>query len=338
MLNSFVAKSTSVYRCLTAVLLVMMTIAAVDAQNDRLRFFETPDSFNNSRFWIATAGTATAYTATVIGLSQAWYANHERSSFHFKDDWGEWENVDKMGHLFASYMYSTWMAGVARWTGIAPEKADWVGVGTAMVFQTTIEVLDGFSDKWGFSWSDMLFNAIGAGAYITQQKLWKEQRILFKFSTTPINYPDYTVYSTDGEASMMLEQRVDQLYGTSFVERLLKDYNAQTIWASVNIHSFLREESRFPKWLNFAVGYGANNMFGGYSNNWGFEGHAYELSTIDFPRHSQYYLSLDVDLRKIKTRSPFVRTLLDVLNVIKIPAPAVEFNKVDGVRFHAFKF
>ena len=337
-LNSDGVILTSIRRLAGLVLLALLFGTKSYGQAQKLKFFETPDSFNNTRFWVATGGTALVYTGTLIALNEAWYKDYPRSSFHFKDDWGEWENVDKMGHLFATYMYSKYMSGIARWTGIDENTADWIGVGSAMFFQTTVEVLDGFSEQWGFSWSDMAFNAIGAGMYIGQQKLWGEQRILVKWSSSPINYPDYTVTSTDGEYTMTLQQRVDQLYGTGFWERLLKDYNAQTVWASVNIYSFLREESKFPKWLNVAFGYGANNMFGGYENAWEYNGANYVLDPVDFPRYSQYYLTLDVDLSKIKTRSPFLRTLLDVLNVIKIPAPAVEFNKVDGVRFHAIKF
>ena len=338
MFNSDVVTQASIRRFSVACLILGMLASSCVGQEDKLKFFETPDSFNNSRFWLATSGTVVAYTATVIGLSQAWYADYGRRSFHFQNDWGEWENVDKAGHLFTTYMYSAWMSGVARWTGIDERTADWVGVGTAMAFQTTIEILDGFSEEWGFSWTDMAFNVLGAGAYIGQQRLWKEQRVLFKFSSTPINYPDYTVVSEDGENSMTLQQRVDMLYGTSFWERLLKDYNAQTIWASVNIHSFLNESSKFPRWLNIAAGYGAYNMYGGYTNKWEYDGASYVLDPELFPRYKQYYLSLDVDLTKIKSRSPFVRTLLSVLNVIKIPAPTIEFNRVDGVRWHAIKF
>ena len=161
---------------------------------------------------------------------------------------------------------------------------------------------------------------------------------MLKFSSTPVDHPDYPVTSTDGESVMTLQQRADDLFGTGYFELLLKDYNAQTIWASVNIHSFLKEESRFPKWLNVAVGYGAYNMYGGYSNRWEKDGADFVLSEDDYPRYSQYFLTLDADLTRIPSKSPFVRTLLGMLNVIKLPFPAVEFNKVDGVKFHALKF
>ena len=79
-------------------------------------------------------------------------------------------------------------------------------------------------------------------------------------------------------------------------------------------------------------------MYGGYENKWEKDGAHYSLDEGSFPRYSQYFLSVDVDLSKIPTKSPFLRTLLKTLNVIKIPAPAIQFNQVDGVRFHAIKF
>jgi hypothetical protein len=35
-----------------------------------------------------------------------------------------------------------------------------------------------------------------------------------------------------------------------------KDYNGQTYWLSVNLHSFIKA----PKWLNLAIGYGGRNV------------------------------------------------------------------------------
>lgn len=333
--------SSCIRRCgeyIACALLLCTAVAASHAQTNQHSFFEPADSFDNTRFWVATGTAAAAYTATVIGLNEIWYKQYERTGFHVQNDWGEWENVDKMGHMFTAYMYSKWVADVSHWTGIKRETADWVGFGTSMLFQTTIEIMDGHSEKWGFSWVDMGFNAAGAGLYLGQQKLWGEQRIMMKFSSTPVSYSNYEVVAEDGESIMTLQQRADDLYGTGFFETLLKDYNAQTIWTSVNVHSFLRDESKFPKWLNVAFGFGAYNMYGGYSNSWEKDGANYVLSDDLYPRYNQYYLTLDVDLTRIKTKSPFVRALLGALNVIKVPFPAVEFNSVDGVKFHALKF
>ena len=146
------------------------------------------------------------------------------------------------------------------------------------------------------------------------------------------------VPSEDGLHEIPLTDRTDDLYGTGFFERRLKDYNAQTSWLSMNLSSFLRPESKFPKWLNFAFGYGAENMYGAWENTWETDGITYTVDDDVLPRYRQYYLSLDVDLTRIRSKSPVVRTLLGILNVFKIPAPAVEFNRIDGTKFHWILF
>jgi hypothetical protein len=50
------------------------------------------------------------------------------------------------------------------------------------------------------------------------------------------------------------------------LEQMLKDYNGQTYWLSVNLHSFYKG-SKIPKWLNLAIGYGANGMLTGNGEN-----------------------------------------------------------------------
>ncbi len=94
------------------------------------------------------------------------------------------------------------------------------------------------------------------------------------------------------------------------------------------------EETKFPKWLNVAFGYGAEGMISGKP------GYVYTYAngnTVEFERYRQYYLSLDIDLTKIKTRSHFLKTLFETFSFIKIPAPALELNKY-GVKFHSLYY
>ena len=57
-----------------------------------------------------------------------------------------------------------------------------------------------------------------------------------------------------------------------------------------------------------------------------------------FPRYSQWYLTFDVDLTKIKTRKHGLKFLFNVLNLIKIPFPTLEYNKEQGFVFHPLYF
>ena len=294
--------------------------------------FAPADDFHAGRFWVATGVTTSLYAGTVIALNEAWYKQYPRSSFHFFDDSKEWRQMDKMGHLYTSYFESLWAYEVARWTGMSENSSIWTGAALGLVFQGTVEVLDGFSREWGFSVTDAGFNLLGSGAFLAQQRLWGEQRIHLKVSSTPVTYPETFLISTDGESMSSLRKRTDDFFGRGYAERFLKDYNAQTTWLSVNVYSFLNKESRFPKWLNIAVGYGAENMYGGFRNAWEEDGAVFELSKDAYPRYSQFYLSPDVDFSRIPSRSPFVRTLLGMLNVFKVPGPVLEMSGEKGVR------
>ncbi len=305
---------------------------------DKLSFWEPADTFHPTRFWTAAGLGVSAYTATMIGLSQVWYADFPRSDFQLFNDWREWNGMDKAGHAYSTYLEATYSFQILNWTGMKRRKAAWFGVGLATVFQTSLETLDGFSAEWGFSIPDIAFNTLGAGLFLSQELLWEEQRFLLKLSSNYPQYPDTPVPSVDGGSSSSLSRRAEALYGGGFAARLLKDYNAQTIWLSGNVRSFLAPESRFPAWLNVAVGYGAQNLYGGFENVWEEESINYTLDPIAYPRYRQIYLSIDLDLTRIPVRNRFLRSLLRTLNILKIPAPTLEWNSTGQLRFHPLFF
>lgn len=313
-------------------------VLQIGYSQDTLSFWEPSPEFHSCRFGTSTAIAGGAYAGSLLTLNQAWYAGFERTSFQFFDDRGEWADVDKAGHVYATYLESEWAFRWLRWTGVEHRKAVWYGAGVAMLFQTTIELLDAHSAKWGFSVADMGANVAGAGFFVAQELAWQDQRFRFKFSSSPSAYPDYLVLSEEMTTGMPLEKRGSLLFGRSLPERVLKDYNAQTIWLSANLHSLLGEPSFLPPWLNLAIGYGAQNMYGGFENRWEYEGQVYQLSPELFPRHQQFYLSLDIDFDRLPVRSPFLRTLLGLLNAIKVPAPSLEYNTLGKWRMHAVYF
>src|SRR5690606_38253718 len=110
-----------------------------------------------------------------------------------------------------------------------------------------------------------------------------------------------------------LKERQKEILGTGPVA-VFKDYNAQTYWLSANIHSFF-PETRLPKWLNIAVGYSAEGMLGGLENRWTNDS-GNEITRFDIPRYRQYFLSPDIDLTKIPTKSGFLKTAFFVLDMI----------------------
>jgi uncharacterized protein YfiM (DUF2279 family) len=273
----------------------------------------TPEQVKK-RVKIVAAANIVGYSAILLYLNQAWYADYPRSSFHFFDDNGEWLQVDKVGHMFGAYIESRASYELWKWSGISHNKAIWLGGLSGVAYQSVIEILDGFSAEWGFSWGDFSANVAGSAIFLGQQFGWNEQRIKIKFSSHITNYSDPE-----------LEKRADEIFGSSAAQRYIKDYNAQTYWASINLKSFL-PKSNLPPWLAIAVGYGADGMFGANENvGYDSEGNV-TFDRRDVKRYRQWYLAPDVDFTKIKTNSKAVRFLLTVLSAFKFPTPSLEFS------------
>jgi hypothetical protein len=171
----------------------------------------------------------------------------------------------------------------------------------------------------------MLANTIGAAAFVSQELGWQDQRIQIKLSYWPYDY-----------TSPELKSRRDQLFGKSLPERILKDYNSQTYRISANLHSFM-PDSKLPVWLNISIGYNSDGMFGGFENLW-VDKLGNDIDRRDIPRVRRFFLSADIDLTKIKTNSKFLRSVLSVANMIKIPAPAIELNSAGKLKAHAIYF
>ncbi|MCK7590859.1 YfiM family protein [Subsaxibacter sp. CAU 1640] len=300
-------------RFLTYTIFLFFLSVSVFSQSKINSFLKPSDTLNTSRRNAVYITEASLATISLIGLNQLWYADYPQSKFHTLNDNDEWLQMDKLGHVFSSYQMSRVGANVLEWSGESKKNQLIYGSTLGLAFLTTVEVFDGFSAEWGFSWGDMIANVSGTGLFVGQELLWDEQRLTLK----------YSFHQTD-----FAPQNPEKL-GNGFLEEVLKDYNGQTYWLSANINSFFKE-SKIPKWLNVAVGYGADGMLSGKEdvNN----------LIISPQRKRQYYLSLDVDLTKIKTNSHILKSVFDVLNVIKVPFPTLELDSKNGLKAHFIYF
>ena len=175
------------------------------------------------------------YATASVGLYAAWYRGQGVGKFQTIDDSKEWEGMDKVGHGFTAYMY----AGIANqglgWAGVPRTKRLLLTAGTSLLLQSTIEVMDGFSPAWGFSWYDMGANVAGTTLFIGQEALWNEQRILLKFSATGQRHSTVAgPTAPEGGPPLSPNDRAVQLYGSTPWTRFIKDYGGQTIWVSTN--------------------------------------------------------------------------------------------------------
>ena len=271
-------------------------------------FFKKSDTLDIKKRKILLYSGLTAYGVSMVGLNQLWYAKYPKSTFHTVNDNQEWLQMDKIGHAMTSYYVGKIGMDLMNWSGESKKNQLIYGASLGFVFLTTVELMDGFSKQWGFSPGDMAANFTGTGFLVGQELLWNEQRIIFKYSFHKTTFA---------------KQNPD-LLGSNFIEQSLKDYNGQTYWLSANIWSF-NKNSKIPKWLNIAFGYGAEEMLHG--NN-----------IPKDNRYRQFYLALDIDLSKIKTKSKFLQSVFKTINFIKIPAPAVSYSTKNKFTFYGVYF
>lgn len=309
------------HRFLLLVLLIATKLPAQEADTvaaNRLHFLSPAPSFHKKRMTLVAGTQTLGYGGSLGVLATFWYTNYDRTKFHLFNDNAEWLQMDKAGHTMTAYTLAVLNHRMYRWAGADGRKSILPAIGVSFLYQGTIELLDGFSGDWGFSTGDLLANAGGIGIMAAQQYGWNEQRIALKISS---------------HRSPFANLRPDVL-GKSRLQQIIKDYNGQTYWMSVNIASFLKEENTFPKWLNVAAGYGAEGMTGGFNNVPVTNAAG---NTVDYKRFRQFYLALDVDLTRIPDQGPLLRAFTNTFGFVKIPAPALSFSS-QGVGAHLFYY
>ncbi|HQQ93963.1 MAG TPA: DUF2279 domain-containing protein [Bacteroidia bacterium] len=284
-----------------------------------LKALTRSDSLNSrqirTRRIVLISSTGAAGAGSLLYLNEAWYKDYKTENFHFFNDGQEWLQMDKLGHAFSTYQCGRLMMQAFDWAGYSGAQKLWIGGAMGFYYMSLVECLDGFSEGWGFSWPDELANACGAGLAMAQEALWKEQRVQLKF-----------FYHNSGLAGYNA-----QLLGNTAYTRPIKDYNGQSYWLSFTPATFMHRKCVLPSWLNISLGYGASGMIGANQNP---QLKDAQGNPISLERYRRVFLSLDLDLTRLPVRNKNLRALLSVLNVIKFPAPTLEFSQ-GHFTFHA---
>lgn len=264
-------------------------------------FFEKDTRANKGRLIGVSSSIGTVWTGSIIGLRTIWYDQSEEKKFTVFDDSRNWLQMDKAGHVYAAYHINRLASDLYQWSGLNYKTSAWIGFGVSLGYQTTFEILDGFSPDYGWSWSDVAANALGSTFYTTQELIWQEQRILPKFSYHPTEF-----------AALR-----PAVLGSNFSESLLKDYNGQTYWLSFSPGSFFKN-SKIPKWACISLGYSAHEKIVGSEATY------FDNATgITYHEQREFLLSLDIDFSQLNIKRPWLKVLVQQLNYLKIPFPAL---------------
>ena len=187
---------------------------------------------------IASTGMVGAlYAVCWVDAYYTWWRDTEKRFSFYTEDWvnGPHLGIDKPGHFFGTYAVFKIARETLLWGGHDHSTAFWWATGLALFNGLQIEIGDGFS-AYGFDYQDLLFDFAGVGYAMLQSEVPFLENFDFKFS----------YWSQTGVKTPI---------------QFTKDYDAMTIWLSLNMHNLLpgKVGEWWPKWLNVAVGYGVDD-------------------------------------------------------------------------------
>ena len=250
-------------------------------------------------YWVAGTNAALAGGSLIL-LNEVWYKDYPKSNFHLYNDAHSWLQMDKLGHAYTAYQLCRAENAAWRWAGVSLNKSALYSAGIVWSGQLAVELLDGHSQEWGFSYPDLAANTAGIGLFLGQQLFFQKQIFYLKYGY---------------KSSPYAELRPNTL-GSTFPEKLLKDYNAQSYWLSFPPKFFSTAHSHWTNGIQLSIGYSADAKLRGDDN-------IYTINNFTYIAKREWAISLDYDWSKLPIKKPWLKKGLGVLNAIKLPFPAV---------------
>jgi hypothetical protein len=246
---------------------------------------EDRDSVQPLRLIMVGGITIGAITYGHAVVNDFWWKG-EKVPFHVntEQDYEYALNADKLGHLTFSYIGTTVYGSAFRWCGLDSVTSLWTGAGVTMAYQTYVEIRDGFSANYGFSWGDMAANTIGAALPLVQHYV------------PPLRSLDLQISYWPSDA-----------YKSGAYNSIIDDYTSTTHWLSVNAQDIAPRAWKqwMPEWIGLALGHSVQNLDG--------QGGGQHV----------LYLSLDWQPHRIKGLPSWLAEALRLAHLYHLPAPAV---------------
>ncbi len=261
----------------------------IDSNNIKI----PPNNFeiNKTRLAIVSGTLLSSMIAIHIYQQNGWWKDN-RAPFHFREDLEYGLTVDKIGHFYGGDLLTFVISKSLEWANIHENNALWLGTAGSLLFQTYVEMEDGFS-KWGFDRVDWLSN-LGGSSW----RLVRHNVPFLKNFDLKLSYHPSDLLNNPGGIGFRGQKHI-----------MIDDYEGQTFWLSIKVNNLLPKyfEKYFPDFLCLAVGYGAREI-------------------ADPDPHRVYFLAPDLDFTKIiPDNTKFLKSLGEALNYIHFPLPAVQF-------------
>ncbi|MBI2429599.1 MAG: DUF2279 domain-containing protein [Ignavibacteriales bacterium] len=273
---------------LTIFLLTTFATAQQSAEQDSLFLSMPRKDF--------AAYTTLAWSAGAVFMEFQWwwrddymYKQHE---FRIAND-GFFNNysygVDKLGHLFTSYLFFHTTYDFLKWAHFDEKTAVISAVAVPLAHAVAIELADGYS-KYAFNPPDLIFNSTGILYGVLQSQYTFLRNFNLKWSYIPTE-----AYN-----------RPNRDWGPA------SDYTGHIYWIAMDVHNLLPESAQqyWPKFLNLAVGMGAKNVSFGDTGE----------------KKHKFAISLDWKMTELPLYGDTWEVIKNLIDKVHFPAPGIKIH------------
>ena len=271
------------------ILVALSTRAQDQPEPPPVRDFRPVEGWTGRKI-ASTTLVGAIFASTWVDAYYTWWKDTEKPFSFYTESWlnGPHLGIDKPGHFFGTYALFKITRTVLLWGGYDRSTAFWWATGLSLFNGLQIEVGDGFT-IYGFDYQDLIVDFAGVGYGMLQAEIPYLENFDFKFS----------YWSQTGLRTPI---------------QFTEDYDAMTIWLSLNMHNLLPDgiADYWPRWLNLAVGYGVD----------------------DRQTRREFAISLDFNFEGFSTRSEDWLAVQRLGNLWHAPLPAVKFTTGRAPKWH----
>lgn len=245
------------------------------------------DSIKTGRLYTFGAVTAGAFIYG-YGLQNNMWWKGEYSDFHtnWREDWQSSLGADKIGHFYFGYSLTNIYKHGLNWAGFSKEKSLLYSGLFIFTYQTFLEIRDGFSKDYGFSWGDFSANLMGSMYPLLQNKFDILQNFNFKISFQP-----------------------SERFKQNSHSYITDDYESTYHWLTIDIDDLFPSVDHFIfRFFNVAIGHSVKGL--DQSGN---------------GKH-EFFIGLDWDLRELPGNNKLFTFLKETLNLYHLPAPTIKIH------------
>jgi len=244
------------------------------------------DSINTNKLYVLGGASAGAFVFA-YGLQNNMWWKGEKSEFHtnWNQDWNASLGADKIGHFYFGYAVANLYKHGFQWVGYSKEKSVLNSGLFTFSYQTFLEIRDGFSNGYGFSWGDFGANLLGSMYTFLQSK-----------------------YSFLNNFDLKISYQPSKRLLNNSNRHIIDDYESTYHWLSIDINNFLPSSAAeiVPDFINLTIGHSVDG-----------------LTNLGKANH-EFSIGLDWDIEALPGNSPFLFFLKETLNLYHLPAPTIK--------------